>query len=101
MGNLRENKDGVEKNFIHIRINISGSPLECPGLLLFSIESVLSLEEFSDCLQSTSTHYFPNGSLLCAAFRDFSKHWACESEASRYSSYTQGDCDKVWSCKDV
>ncbi|KAI3439263.1 DNA helicase [Psidium guajava] len=30
LGNLRENKDGVEKNFIHIRINISGSPLECP-----------------------------------------------------------------------
>ncbi|KAF8044179.1 hypothetical protein BT93_A2226 [Corymbia citriodora subsp. variegata] len=30
LGNLKEIKDGVEKNFIHIRINISGSPLECP-----------------------------------------------------------------------
>ncbi|KAK3414127.1 hypothetical protein EUGRSUZ_I02634 [Eucalyptus grandis] len=28
--NLKEIKDRVEKNFIHIRINISGSPLECP-----------------------------------------------------------------------
>ncbi|XP_056163376.1 probable DNA helicase MCM9 isoform X2 [Syzygium oleosum] len=30
LGNLRENEDGVMKNLIHIRINISGSPLECP-----------------------------------------------------------------------
>lgn len=27
-----EKTNGVEKKFIHVRINISGSPLECPGM---------------------------------------------------------------------
>jgi hypothetical protein len=26
----------VEKKYIHVRINISGSPLECPGLFLLT-----------------------------------------------------------------
>lgn len=28
---------GIKKEFIHVRIDISGSPLECPGLFLFKI----------------------------------------------------------------
>lgn len=26
----------VEKKFIHVRINVGGSPLECPGLFLLT-----------------------------------------------------------------
>ncbi|TKY71481.1 DNA helicase MCM9 [Spatholobus suberectus] len=30
LGDMADDKKGVEKKFIHVRINISGSPLECP-----------------------------------------------------------------------
>ncbi|KAK7302544.1 hypothetical protein RJT34_13436 [Clitoria ternatea] len=30
LGDMAADKNGVEKKFIHVRINISGSPLECP-----------------------------------------------------------------------
>ncbi|KAI4299117.1 hypothetical protein L6164_032607 [Bauhinia variegata] len=30
LGELGDNEKGVEKKFIHVRINVSGSPLECP-----------------------------------------------------------------------
>ena len=32
---LKFGEKGVEKKFIHVRINVCGSPLECPGTLLF------------------------------------------------------------------
>jgi len=36
---LKGHKSVVEKKFIHVRVNISGSPLECPGFffLFFSL----------------------------------------------------------------
>ncbi|RDX79673.1 putative DNA helicase MCM9, partial [Mucuna pruriens] len=30
LGDMADDENGVEKKFIHVRINISGSPLECP-----------------------------------------------------------------------
>lgn len=32
---MAPHEKGVEKKFIHVRFNACGSPLECPGLLLF------------------------------------------------------------------
>lgn len=34
---LKGHKSVVEKKFIHVRVNISGSPLECPGSFFFPI----------------------------------------------------------------
>lgn len=40
---LKFSEKGVEKKFIHVRINIGGSPLECPGLFLFMCSACLFL----------------------------------------------------------
>lgn len=45
---LKDMKDGAsEKAYIHVRINISGSPLECPG-------KNFSPSNFSQCLHFVS-----------------------------------------------
>jgi len=31
---LKFGEKGVEKKFIHVRINVCGSPLECPGTVI-------------------------------------------------------------------
>ena len=33
---MKGHKSVVEKKFIHVRVNISGSPLECPGFFSYS-----------------------------------------------------------------
>lgn len=35
LGNMKGQESGVKKNYVHVRIDISGSPLEYPGSLIF------------------------------------------------------------------
>lgn len=83
------------KEYVHVRINISGSPLEFPGWIfsffLFMLLMLLSLEIYFLFLFSWC--------VFCL-FRNISKHWSRESETSWDSSHCQGNCYQVWSNKD-
>ena len=37
LGDLQLQGKGVKKEFIHVRIDVSGSPLECPGRFAFEL----------------------------------------------------------------
>ncbi|RXI00382.1 hypothetical protein DVH24_037930 [Malus domestica] len=43
---------GIKKEFIHVRIDISGSPLECPGLFLFKITIIIFSHFFQLVIRS-------------------------------------------------
>lgn len=84
---------GVEKKFIHVRFNVCGSPLEFPGwfLLLFSAPICTYIHICFINMKVTLTEWN----------RDFSDYWACEGETSGNSSYSQRDCNSIWSGEDV
>lgn len=76
---------GVEKQFIHVRINISGSPLEFPGLLL---PSTCLLQRPSGTLTS---NFVVDSFVSFDVIRNFSNHRTSSCAAPWNSSHSQGD----------
>lgn len=46
MGDSKGCMNGVKKDFVHVRINVAGSPLEWPGLFLFLSFTAVMLINF-------------------------------------------------------
>lgn len=47
------------KDYVHVRVNVSGSPLECPGWFIFFFPSFFVVLTFFFLILFTSSHFFP------------------------------------------